>query len=302
MTRPLQLDRPYLARRAFRAIRSIARRSTPDLLQLPAMLVGTLAWLADDRGRATVRRNLAHFIPARCPEALARSVWRSYVDFCRYVPASLRMDRIAPGELGADRLTIIDPWAVFRHPPLAGPAILAVAHCNWELTGAVLRRTGMVADIEGVMLSSGDAEVDALYERVRSGVPGRTLWLGREPLAALRALKAGRILAVAADRDYSHHGLRLPFAGQTMSIPRGPAALAVQTGAPIIPLLLARSGPSTWVLLVAKPLKAREHLPKNAQVDRITRELAATMERFVAAAPSQWVAFHDAWAPLKTPG
>lgn len=302
MTRPLQLTRPYLARRLFRAVRSVAQRTTPEVLHLPALLVGSIAWMVDRRGRATVRRNLTHFIPSRCPDALSRSVWRSYTSFCRYVAATLRMDRITPRELAADRLTLVDPWAVFRRRPLEGPAILAVAHCNWELTGAVLRRSGMVADIEGVMLSSGDAAVDALYERVRSGVPGRTLWLGREPLAALRSLKAGRILAVAADRDYSHHGLRLDFAGQTMSIPRGPAALAVQTGAPIIPLLLARNGPSTWMLIVARPLKARPDQPKNAQVDRLTRELAATMQRFIAAAPSQWVAFHDAWAPLKTPG
>lgn len=301
MARPLFDRWPRLGRWMFRSARSVSCSLPPEYLHVLSLTFGSLAWLIDVRGRKKVHRNLSHFIPASCPHALSRSVRRNYTDFFRYVFASLRMDQMTEDEIDPKHITVIDPWSVFRHPPLSGPAIIAVAHCNWELAGAIIRRKGFVADLEAVMLSSGNTDIDALYERIRSGVPGRTIWLGREPLAALRALKAGRILAVAVDRDYHHTGLRMPFAGETMSVPRGPAALAVQTGAPIIPIFLARSGPSTWNLIVAKPLRPHAHQTKNVQVDTMTRALAHIMQRFIATAPSQWVAFHDAWQPMNTP-
>ncbi len=80
-----------------------------------------------------------------------------------------------------------------------------------------------------------------------------------------------------------------------MALPLGPAALAVQTHAPIIPLYLARDGHTRFTLVVGRPLRAEPGQPKAAQVATLTRQLADTMVRFIATAPAQWASFHDAW-------
>ena len=302
MARPVLAGNPWLQRLVFRLAFKFARTCPPWLARLLTHFVlSTFIWLLDGRGRKTVRRNLTHFVPGRCPEALARMTWRSYAAFCRYVYDNLRMDLLTADEVGDQQVTLVDPWGVFRHAPLSGPAIIAIVHCNWELTAAVLHRRGLTAGLEGLVLSSGDRHIDALYERVRNAVQARSLWLGHAPLAALKALKAGKVLLVAADRDYSRSGHVITFAGEPMAIPRGPAALAVQTGAPIIPVLLARDAPSHFMLIVAKPIHALPGLSKNQQVDRLTKTLVQTMERFIAAAPSQWIAFHNAWRTQETP-
>ena len=85
----------------------------------------------------------------------------------------------------------------------------------------------------------------------------------------------------------------MKLAGRTLPIPVGPAALSVQTGAPIIPMLLARRGTCSFTLVVAKPLHAKQKGNKATQMPELLAELARTMDRFIHAVPSQWMAFHD---------
>jgi KDO2-lipid IV(A) lauroyltransferase len=301
MTRPVLARHPRLQRAVFAAARGLARAIPPHSARFVTTLAGTALWLGDAKGRRTVARNLAHFIPRACPDALARTTWRSYTTFCRNVYDTLRLDRLKPRDVAGERLVVVDPWGVFRHTPLTGPAILAIAHCHWELTPAVLDRRGLTNGLDALALRSTDPWIDAVFERMRGAVKVRSLWLGGAPLAALRALKSGKIVLMAADRDYSRSGLEVVFGGQSLCVPRGPAALAVQSGAPIIPLMLARPDPTRLMLVVGKPIRPHLHAPRNAQVADLTRILATELERFIAAAPGQWIAFHDAWQPTQTP-
>ncbi len=173
--------------------------------------------------------------------------------------------------------------------------MLVTVHCNWELIAAICDLLGWTTAIDVVALSSGDPVIDGIFAGLRRSSRAESLALDRAPLGSLRALKAGRILGLVADRDYTGHGMRLSFAGETMSVPLGPAALAVQTGAPIIPLFLARRGFTRFHLQVGRPLRADLAAPKQREVERLMHELVATMTRFIATAPAQWVSFHDGW-------
>jgi KDO2-lipid IV(A) lauroyltransferase len=301
MSRDLLAGTPTLRRLAYRSLAATCRLLPLEPLRLAAAGAGALAWWFDARGRRIVARNLAHFIPAPCADARGRAVRRNYQYFAQMLVESLRLDRIPPGALGPGRLALVDPWKVFAAGPLAGAAILVTVHANWELALAAVHRLGLASEVDAIALSQGDPEIDLLFHRSRSAVGGRSLLFDRAPLAALRALKAGRVVGIIADRDYSGSGLRVPFAGEDLSMPLGPAALAVQTGAPVVPLLLARRGPSRLALVVGRPLRPDPGLAKEAQVVALTTRLAAVLARFIHAAPAQWIAFHDAWRPLPPP-
>jgi lauroyl/myristoyl acyltransferase len=248
-----------------------------------------------------VRRNLSHFIPASCPEALRRAVRRNYVAFCLYLYESFRLDRLPASFFLPPHLALVDPWGVFRQKPLTQAAILVSVHSNWELIPGALHHLGLTSTLEAVVLGSNDQRLDALFDRLRSSVGVHSLLLDRAPLGSLRALKRGQVVILLGDRDYTGHGLTIPFAGERMSIPIGPAALAVQTGAPIVPLYLARHGHARFSLMVGRPIAAETGPAKNQQVERLTCQLADAMTRFIASAPVQWVAFHDAWKGGRPP-
>lgn len=295
MSRDVLATHPRLRLAIYRTGTAVARTCPLWAGRLLAWLAGTLAWAFDPHGRAVVRRNLAHFIPAACRDARERAVRRSYVAFCCYLFESFRLDRLPPWFFGPDRLRHFDPCGVFSASTPRGPAILVTVHCNWELASAALKRLGWIDQVQVVVLPSGDPRIDAIFERQRNAVGARSLPLDRAPLGTLRALRAGGTIGLVGDRDYRGTGMPVPFAGETMTIPIGPAALAVQTGAPIIPVLLARRGLTRFDLLIGRPLRANPDAAKGSEVERLTTELAGVLARFIAAAPAQWVAFHPAW-------
>lgn len=286
---------PALRRATFRAMDAVANRLPMTLTRVLAIAVGTVMWFLDAAGRRVVARNLAHFIPRECRDARRRAVLRAYREFAVALSEGMRLGRLSPRYLAPDRLRFVDPFRVFASRPLRGPAILVTIHANWELMLAATHRLGLIEQVEAIAMSNGDPAIDHLFERKRAAVGCRSLLLDRAPLAALRALKAGRILGVLADRDYTGNGVRVRFAGEAMALPAGPAALSVQTGAPIVPMVLLRTGPRTFAVVVGRPLRPDPGKAKHAQVRELTDRLARVLARFIATAPSQWVAFHDAW-------
>lgn len=295
MSRDVLARTPRLRQWIFKAALALAHALPLPAGRLFAYVVGFLVWLCDPRGRKVVERNLAHFIPGQCREALTRAVRRNYITFCIYLYESFSVDKLPARFFRAPHLTVSDPFGVFATRPHPGPAILVTVHCNWELIAAMCDRLGWTTAIDVVALSSGDPVIDGIFAGLRRSSRAESLALDRAPLGSLRALKAGRILGLVADRDYTGHGMRLPFAGETMSVPLGPAALAVQTTAVIIPLYLARRGLTKLHLQVGRPLRADPDAPKQQEVERLMHAIVDTMTRFIATAPAQWVSFHDGW-------
>ncbi len=300
MSRDLLAAHPRLKRVVYRAMTDVAATIPYALAWVVAWGIGTLVWLIDGHGRRTVARNLAHLIPAACPDARARAVRRSYTAFAVAVAESLRLHRLPHWLLAPERLTLVDPYGVFLVRPRPGPAVMVTVHSNWELLLAAAHRLNLVTQVEAIARTHGDPVIDHIFERRRAAVGCRSLLLDRAPLASLRALKDGRVLGLLGDRAYSSlkgsgHGLRMQVAGAPMRVPSGPAALAVQTGAPVIPVALLRSGPLSFTLVVGKPLCADATLPKGAQVADLSARVTRALTRFIACAPAQWVAFHDAW-------
>ena len=295
MSRDVLAHSPRLRQWVFKATLALARACPLSAGRLIGYGIGLVVWWCDPRGRKVVERNLAHFIPGRCREALTRAVRRNYVTFCIYLYESFRVDRLPARFFTAPHLTVSDPFGVFSTKPHPGPGMLVTVHCNWELIAAMCDRLGWTTAIDAVALSSGDPVIDGIFAGLRRSSGAESLALDRAPLGSLRALKAGRILGLVADRDYTGHGMRLPFAGEIMSIPLGPAALAVQTAATIIPIYLARRGLTRMHLQIGRPLRADVNAPKQQEVERLMRALVVTMTRFISAAPAQWVSFHDGW-------
>lgn len=255
---------------------------------------GVAAWFADPKGRRVVSANIGGLL-GRDPRRLQTLVRRNYVNFCLVLSDTFRLHALPRHYPHAARVKVIDPWNTLNKRPLKGPMIMATAHANWEMLVAVMHRLGYAPTCRTVALSHGDEVIDALFERARSAVGNRSLLLETAPQGALRALRQGRLLGIVADRDYSGAGVTVPINDKKVSIPVGPAALSIQTGTPVVPLVLIRRGPSNFTLVVDKPLLADPALPKRKAVKKLTTELTMRLTRILRAVPGQWVAFHPYW-------
>ena len=59
-------------------------------------------------------------------------------------------------------------------------------------------------------------------------------------------LRAGKLVCIVADRDLSDTGVEVDFFGEKALFPAGPAALAVQTGAALMPVSCWFVGEAEW--------------------------------------------------------
>ncbi|RAG83506.1 phosphatidylinositol mannoside acyltransferase [Streptacidiphilus pinicola] len=118
--------------------------------------------------------------------------------------------------------------------------VLALPHMgNWDLAGAWVV-------VRGYPFSTVAERVkpEKLWERFmayREGLGMEVLPLtgGAHTMATLaKRLRAGKLVCLVGDRDLSASGIEVDFLGEKTRMPAGPAALAAQTGAALLPVTL----------------------------------------------------------------
>ena len=273
---------------------------------LPAPLAYALADLAGDawrrvapRRRALVASNLARVCAATgrpsSGRAFDRLVARAFRHHARYYLELLRFPHYPRGEF-LERVAV-EPWSEHEPAINAGGTILVSAHVgNFEPFGGYLTALGIkaTAPIEEI-------EPRELFEflKARRGGGGVTivpLRASRRPL--VEALRRGEVVGIVGDRVISGDGIRVELFGYPTTVPSGPAALSLLTGAPIIAGRCLRAAPDRFVAGGVR-IAFEASGDRRADTEALTRLLAARYERDIADAPEQWWgAFQPRWPDL----
>ena len=74
-------------------------------------------------------------------------------------------------------------------------------------------------------------------------------------------------------------------------MPRGPAALSLRSGVPVLPIFAIREGIWKFRLCFEPPIMPDMDGSKETTILRLTQAYAAVIERYIKRAPSQWLMF-----------
>ena len=231
--------------------------------------------------------------------ALRHLVERAFVEYARYYLEVLRAPHYDPAAVHEH--VSVDGWESFE-PILRGGAVIALPHLgNFEPFGFFVeaeRITG-VAPVE-------ETEPPELYEFLHArravGRGVRVVPVSRSRRPMIEALRNGEIVALVADRDLDGDGIPVTMFGHRVTLPAGPATLAVLTDRPIMIARSLRVGPDRfaargWILDTA----SRAGEDRRARVARITREMGQRFEEAIAEAPEQWWAiFQPFWSDQRS--
>jgi KDO2-lipid IV(A) lauroyltransferase len=122
-----------------------------------------------------------------------------------------------------------------REPMAAGTGlIVALPHAgNWDHAGAFFCATG--APLVTVAEHLDPEKLFRKFLAFRQAMGMEVLDFDSRVIATLaQRARAGRLIALVADRDLSQSGINVDFAGFPSRMPAGPALLSIQTGAPLI--------------------------------------------------------------------
>lgn len=171
--------------------------------------------------------------------------------------------------------------------------ILLVAHIgNWELLGAVWGLLG-----HRVYSFFLDARIDAIGKILNDLRESRGIKLipRAELKKSVQCLKENAMLGVIADQDGGENGVYTEFFGRIVSAPRGPAALARNTGATILPNFLVRNGDDTYTMIMQKPIILDKTKSKEADIKNYTVLFLSIYEKIIRHYPEQWLWMYDRW-------
>lgn len=165
---------------------------------------------------------------------------------------------------------------------------------NWEIAGAtVAARDYRVAAI------AKRAANPLFYQRIL----GARQRLGLEVIdfqqatrGALKLLRQGYIVAFAADQ-HARAGIPVPFFGRPAATYRGPAVMALRTGAPMLLAVCLRQPDGTYSLTL-EPIDTTPTEDMEADVRRVTAAWVQRLEAHVRAHPDQYLWHHRRWREL----
>jgi KDO2-lipid IV(A) lauroyltransferase len=164
---------------------------------------------------------------------------------------------------------------------------------NWDHAGAHVSLT-----ISPVNTVAEKLEPEALFEAFvdfRTSLGMRIHGLGDPGVfGELRStLEEGGLVALLADRDLSAKGVDVQFFGETARFPAGPAALAVDTGASLVPVSLFWQGHNVAQCL--PEIEPATTGDRDARIRMTTQALADALATGIAEHPTDWHMLQRLW-------
>ncbi|MEU1481894.1 phosphatidylinositol mannoside acyltransferase [Streptomyces sp. NPDC005760] len=258
--------------------------------------IADLAWKKRGKGVLRLESNYARVVPDASPERLAelsRAGMRSYL---RYWMESFRLpswskERIRTGfdPKGLHHLT--DGLAAGKG------VILALPHmANWDLAGA-----WVTTKLETPFTTVAERlKPETLYDRFvayREGLGMEVLpHSGGSAFGTLaRRLRDGGLVCLVAERDLSSSGVEVQFFGEATRIPAGPALLAQQTGALLLPVTLWYDDSPVMQGRVHPPVQVPETGTRAEKTSVMAQALADAFAAGIADHPEDWHMLQRLW-------
>jgi KDO2-lipid IV(A) lauroyltransferase len=262
------------------------------------MLIADRAWQRHGRGVRQLEKNLRRVVGGEPSEdelrELSRRGMRSYF---RYWLESFRLPSMSRERiLSGMRITGVEQ--IHKNLDAGRGVVVALPHMgNWDHAGAWIALSGTPFTTVMERLKP-----ESLYDRFVAYRAG----LGMEVLPATggaddvfatlaRRLDDGGLVCLVADRDLSATGTEVRFFGEPARMPAGPALLAQQTGALLLPVTLWYDDSPVMQGRVHPPIEVPETGTRAEKTSVMTQALADAFATGIADHPEDWHMLQRLW-------
>ena len=258
-----------------------------------------LAWRSK---RLVTQQNMAQVTgrPLRDPYVhhLAFTSWRNYgryaADFMRFP----HLDMPSVERNMRDLSQGVNRWQEHVEHALQPErgVIIATAHFgNWDMAGAIIAR---YTPISAVAETFSDERLNRLLQNQRQEKGIAIIPMEGSARRILRVLQQNQLVAIVVDRPVSpDQGTAISFFGRKSYVPAGPAALALKSGAAIMPGYVWYGHHNQWYLRAFPPIFPQPYKAEDRahEVARLTQRMYDALEEMVREWPTQWYMFRPFW-------
>ena len=240
-----------------------------------------------ERALANLQRAFPEKTPAEC-DAIALAMWEN---MGRTFGEAFHLQAIA----ASDRVAFEGMDALERWATRPGGRVACAAHlANWELAILGITRRGM--------------KPWSIYQRIKNPLVDRRVARMRGflytgglvqknptlPRLFMRVLREGGTIGFLSDlREFS--GVEVPFFGRPAPTTTFPALLARSANAPILMVRMRRVGQTPRFVQSFELIETPITDDRKADINATTAMIQAALERYIRAAPEQWMWAHRRW-------
>lgn len=266
-------------------------------------VVADVAWRRQGKGVRRLEGNLARVVGAQIGDGvdpavrtLSRTAMRSYL---RYWCDTFRLpDWDTERVVGAVR---VEHGEVLFDTLASGRGVVAaLPHMgNWDHAGAWASAVGAPVTTVAERLQPEELYARFLAYRESLGMEILPLTGGDRDVfrTLVRRAKEGRLVPLLADRDLTATGTPVEFFGATARMPSGPAALALTSGAALVPVTLHTEGRAPRHRLVIRfhdEVRPPEGPPRE-RVPAMMQQVADVFAKGIAEHPEDWHMLQRVW-------
>lgn len=259
--------------------------------------IGESLYFLDARDRRVALSNLQRAFPDKSEAERRDILRRSCRNLGRMLAEVCHFRDLSAANIER-YVTIGDPelWRRMLDRAATRGSIVLTAHFgNFELLAYAQALFGHPVTL--VHRTMRNPLVDRLILDMRERVGTSSLAKKSAARSLLRALREKRIVALPADQNQPpRSGVFADFFGVPASTTPGPARLAAHSGAPIVPVFLAREGESERHRLIIYPdVELADSGDPLADMIATTERCNRAIERILTEHPDQWIWFHKRW-------
>lgn len=289
MKHPIRRRLMYLG---FQGLRFLIARLPLPVARAMGRGLGALAYLVVGKERRRTQSHLAASLPGLPAAERRRIAWETFKGIGQTAaewlsPACWDLQRL-------DKMIDCEGLEHLRQAHAGGNGgVVVTPHLgNWELIAPYVRLKGCAPTVLARRLRYPEYESFLINLRGACGVS--TLARGALKDVA-QALRANQLVGMLPDQDVQgFDGIFVDFFGRPAHTLIGPAALALMTGAPLIPVFMIRQG-ARYRLVITPPIKATPGVDRHRAIAEMTEAWSRIFEGMIRQYPEQWVWMHRRW-------
>jgi len=260
--------------------------------------IADVAWLRHGRSVQRLESNLRRVLGPRASSSeLRRTTHLGMRSYLRYWCEVFQMPRVPVAELVA-RMQPEDEARMRAAVASGRGMILTLPHSgNWDHAGAWMVGTGVPFTTVAERLEPASLFERFVAFRESLGMEVIPLTGGARPPYDILAerLRAGGALCLLSDRDLTATGVDVDFFGATARMPAGPAALAHDTGAVLLPTTIHYVDRHTTGIRFHLPVDVPSDGDRASRIRCMTQQVADAFADAIRDHPQDWHMLQRIW-------
>ena len=276
-----------------RTLLALVRRVPGPLLRAGGTLLGLTFYTVDRAHRRIAQRNLATAFPSRSASERRVIARAAFAHFGRLLLELLRFATLSPAEMLARAEFDGEERARLAYAQGKGVLFITGHFGFWELHAMVhavkIRPIGVLAR------ALDNPHLDRLLEHIRQRTGNTVIYRSGTIRRVMRTLQGGEGVAVLIDQHIiGRDAIYVDFFDRPAATTSAVAALALRTGAPVVPVFALPLGGGRYRMIYEHPIEPPRPDSPDA-IREFTQRCTDVLEMYVRRHPELWLWMHRRW-------